>query len=73
LIEQEDLEKLHGAMEMGGPDGMHTFDQSLAKLASAGRITREEALAHAGNPDLLRMSFQGVVVTEAQRILQSRR
>jgi twitching motility protein PilT len=73
LIETEQFDKVRGAMEMGAADGMHTFDQNLAALAREGRITREEALAHAGNPDLLRMSFQGVVVNEAQRILQARR
>ncbi|MEQ1860385.1 MAG: PilT/PilU family type 4a pilus ATPase [Chthoniobacteraceae bacterium] len=73
LIEEEQFEKVRGAMELSGADGMHTFDQSLMALARDGKISREEALAHSANPDLLRMTFQGVVVTEAQRILQSRR
>ena len=73
LIEDQNLEKVRGAMELSTADGMHTFDQSLAAMAREGKVSREEALAHAGNPDLLRMAFQGVVVNEAQRILQARR
>ncbi len=73
LIEDAEFEKIRGAMELSTADGMHTFDQSLTSMAREGRISREEAIAHAGNPDLLRMAFQGVVVAESQRILQSRR
>jgi Tfp pilus assembly ATPase PilU len=51
---------------------MHTFDQTLVAMAKDGRITHDEALAHAVNPDMLRMGFQGVVVSEASRILRSR-
>jgi twitching motility protein PilT len=73
LIEDEQFDKIKGSMELASAEGMHTFDQSLAIMVRDGQITREEAIAHAGNPDLLRMSFQGVVVAEAQRILQTRR
>lgn len=72
LIDEAKLEQVRGAMEMAGADGMHTFDQTLTRLVGAGRITREEAMANAANPDLLRMSFQGVVVSEGQRILRTR-
>lgn len=72
LVEIEDLDKIRGSMELSSAEGMHTFDQSLVAMAREGRITRDEAIAHAGNPDLLRMAFQGVVVAESQRILQSR-
>ena len=73
LIEDEQFDKIKGSMELATAEGMHTFDQSLAAMVRDGKITKEEALAHAGNPDLLRMSFQGVVIAEAQRILQTRR
>lgn len=72
LIEEEQFEKVRGAIEMASADGMQTFDQALTAMVRDGRITREEAIAQAGNPDLLRMAFQGVVVAESQRILQSR-
>lgn len=73
LIADEHFDKVRGTMELSGADGMQTFDQSLTTLVRDGRISRDEAIAHAGNPDLLRMAFQGVVVAESQRILQSRR
>ena len=72
LILDDRIDKLPGAMELGIGDGMQTFDQALQQLVAAGRISRQEALAHAGNPDALRMAFQGVVLSESRRILGSR-
>jgi len=72
LITENETQKLPGLIELNARDGMQTFDQSLVALVQANRITREEALAHAGNPDLLRMAFQGVVLSETHRILKSR-
>ena len=66
-------EKLTGIMELSGSDGMQTFDQALRGFVAEQRITREEALAYAANPDNLRMSFQGVTLNESNRILGSRR
>jgi twitching motility protein PilT len=39
-----------GQIEIGGPDGMNTLDESLARLAGEGLITHEEALIHARDP-----------------------
>jgi len=72
-IEAGQTDKLSGIMEFGATEGMQTFDQALRAMVAANRITREEALAHAANPDLLRMSFQGVNLSEGTRILGSRR
>jgi twitching motility protein PilT len=72
LIEGDHPEKLNAAIQMGGGDGMQTFDQALVRLVQEGRITREIALAHAANPEGLRMSFQGVVHSDARRILSAR-
>jgi twitching motility protein PilT len=72
LITDNQAEKLSGLIELNAGEGMQSFDQSLAALVKAGRITREEAIAHAGNPDLLRMAFQGVVLSETHRIIKSR-
>ena len=72
LIEGDRTEKLVGAMELGNADGMQTFDQALHRMVREGRISRDEALAHAANPDSLRMAFQGVVLSESRRILGSR-
>lgn len=73
LIEGEEFDKIRGTLELSTADGMHTFDQSLIQLAREGRITRDEAIAHASNPDQLRMTFQGVIISEGSRILQGRR
>lgn len=72
LITDNQAQKLPGLIELNAGEGMQTFDQSLVALVQANRITREEALAHAGNPDLLRMAFQGVVLSETHRIIKSR-
>ena len=72
LILDDRIDKLTGAMELGTGEGMQTFDQALQQLVASGRITRQEALAHAANPDALRMAFQGVVLSESRRILGSR-
>jgi twitching motility protein PilT len=72
LIHADQLDKLAGVIEMGGPDGMQTFEMALYELVKAGRITSTEALAHAPNPEALKMRFQGVVLSEHRRILGSR-
>ena len=72
-IESSQTEMLPGLIELGGNEGMQSFDQSLRALVSANRITRDEAMAHAANPETLRMSFQGVNLNESNRILGSRR
>ncbi len=72
VIQSGSLEKLPGAIEMGGGDGMQTFEQALHELVKAGRITQAEALNHAPNPEALKMRFQGVVLSESRRILGSR-
>ena len=56
-------------MEISGSDGMQTFDQALRELVSQGRISQEEALSHAANPESLRMAFQGVILSEMRGII----
>ncbi len=72
LIHGDQLDKLAGVIEMGGPDGMQTFEMALYELVKAGRISSTEALLHAPNPEALKMRFQGVVLSEHRRILGSR-
>ncbi len=72
LIESDRLDRLQGAMELGGGDGMQTFDQAFYQLVTSGQITAAEALSHAPNPDTLKMRLQGVVLSETRRILNSR-
>jgi twitching motility protein PilT len=72
LIHADQLDKLSGVIEMGGADGMQTFEMALYELVKAGRITSAEALAHAPNAESLKMRFQGVVLSEHRRILGAR-
>jgi twitching motility protein PilT len=72
LLENDRLEKLPAAIELGAGDGMQSFDQTLLKLVEAGVITQPEAFAHAPNPEALKMKLQGVVLTETSRILKAR-
>mgnify|MGYP006284865107 CR=1 FL=1 len=50
-IRRGQMEHLVGLMEIGGKDGMVTLDASLSELVENNRITSEEALAHARDPD----------------------
>jgi twitching motility protein PilT len=72
IIEADRLDQLPGAIELGEGDGMQSFDRSLSELLDRGLVTREEALAHAPNPDAFKMRLQGVVRSENKRILGSR-
>lgn len=47
LIQKGDIDKLKDAMKQGTEIGMQTFDESLFRLYSEGRITLEEALENA--------------------------
>lgn len=69
LIYENKLLKLPAAIETGSDVGMQSFNQSLLNLFNKKLITKEEALAHASNPDALKMNMQGIFLDEARRIL----
>jgi twitching motility protein PilT len=69
LIEENRLDKLPAAIETGIDDGMINFNQSLFNLVKEGKITKEEALANATNPQALEMNFKGIFLDEGRRIL----
>jgi twitching motility protein PilT len=69
LIEENRLEKLPAAIEVGVDDGMQTFNQALFNLVKQGKVTEKEALAKATNPQALEMNFKGIFLDEARRIL----
>ncbi len=69
LIEENRLEKLAAAIEVGTDDGMQTFNQALFNLVKQGLVTEKEALAKATNPQALEMNFKGIFLDEARRIL----
>ena len=72
LIHTGTLEKLPAAIELGGSEGMQTFNMALHELVTAGHISQTEALASSPNPEALKMRFQGVMLNETRRILGAR-
>ena len=69
LIEESRFEKLGAAIETGTDEGMINFNQHLYALVQEGRVTQEEALASASNPQALEMNFKGIFLDESRRIL----
>ncbi len=58
LILKAEITGLKDAMKEGSQHGMQTFDQSLFELYKAGRISAEEALAHADSRNDLGLSIR---------------
>ena len=69
MIEDNRLDKLGAAIETGIDDGMMNFNQSLFNLVKAGKVSKEEALLKASNPQALEMNFKGIFLSEGKRIL----
>jgi len=69
LIEENRLDKLPAAIETGMDDGMINFNQSLFNLVKAGKVSEQEALSKASNPQALEMNFKGIFLDEGRRIL----
>lgn len=69
LIEENRLDKLAAAVEIGREDGMQTFNQALFDLVQNGIITKEEALNKATNAQALEMNFKGIFLDEGKKIL----
>jgi twitching motility protein PilT len=69
MIEENRLDKLSAAIETGGDDGMITFNQALFNLVKQGKISEQEALDKASNPQALEMNFKGIFLDEGRRIL----
>jgi twitching motility protein PilT len=53
LIREGKTHQIYSAMQTGGAHGMQTMDYALADLVREGKITRELALARAGNAEEL--------------------
>ena len=69
LIEENRLDKLAVAIETGFDDGMLNFNQSLFQLVKDGKVSEQEALSKATNPQALEMNFKGIFLDEGKRIL----
>ena len=70
LMEENRLDKLQAAIETGIDDGMLNFNQALFNLVKEGKVSEEEALSKASNPQALEMNFKGIFLDEGRRILQ---
>jgi len=60
LIIENKTQDIYKAMELGGYYSMQTFDQSLQKLCQENKITLEEALDKATNPEDLKLKLKGI-------------
>ena len=69
LIEENRLDKLPAAIETGSDDGMINFNQALFNLVKQGKVSEQEALSKASNPQALEMNFKGIFLDEGRRIL----
>ncbi len=69
LLEENRLDKLAAAIETGQDDGMQNFNQALFNLVKDGKVSKQEALAKASNPQALEMNFKGIFLDESRRIL----
>jgi Tfp pilus assembly pilus retraction ATPase PilT len=69
LIEENRLDKLPAAIETGSDDGMINFNQALFILVKQGKVSEQEALSKATNPQALEMNFKGIFLDEGRRIL----
>ncbi len=58
LIQKGDIHAIKEVMEQGTERGMQTFDQSLYALYQEGKITLEEALAHADSRNNLSLKIR---------------
>ncbi|THF85885.1 PilT/PilU family type 4a pilus ATPase [Deinococcus sp. KSM4-11] len=55
IKDSERTEEIKQALLEGGSRGMHTFDQHLAELVAAGKMTAEDAMASATSPHELKI------------------
>jgi len=69
LIEENRLDKLPAAIETANDDGMLNFNQALFQLVKDGKVSEQEALSKASNPQALEMNFKGIFLDEGRRIL----
>ena len=58
LVKKGDIDLLKEAMEQGAQEGCQTFDLALLALHLDGRISLDEAIAHADSPNNLRLHIR---------------
>lgn len=60
IISEGRFEDIRSSMKKFESDGMQTFDDSLYHMYEVGKITPEEALAHADSPNDLSLRMRGI-------------
>ena len=68
LIREDRIGKIPAALQLATKQGMQTFNQSLVTLLKEDRVTLEEALAKASNPEALKMHLKGIYLDEERKI-----
>jgi twitching motility protein PilU len=66
LIKKGEIDTLKEALEQGTNEGCQTFDESLFRLASEGRIDSEQALANADSANNLRIRLRNDEMAKGQ-------
>ena len=66
LIKKGEADTLKEALEQGTNEGCQSFDESLFRLARDGRISPEEALAHADSANNLRLRLRNEEMARGQ-------
>jgi twitching motility protein PilU len=66
LIKKGEADTLKEALEQGTNEGCQTFDESLFRLARDGRISPEEAIAHADSANNLRLRLRNEEMARGQ-------
>lgn len=57
-IRSRRLAQLGNLIQIGGPDGMHTIDDSLLHLTNYGFISLQESMIRARDPDFVQVGYQ---------------
>ncbi len=71
LIAQGDIAGVKEAMEKSLAEGSQTFEQDLARLIEAGRISRDDGLAYADSPSNLMWPLQNDLGATPRRAAQA--
>jgi twitching motility protein PilT len=65
IVESEKTREIRNAIAAGTSQyGMQTFDQSIYDHYKAGRISYDDALSYASNPDEFKLRVQGIYTTK---------
>lgn len=66
LIRDNELKQIPTAISSGADDGMQTFNMSLAQLVRGKLVREQDAVVASDNPDELKMSLQGITLSQSR-------